>query len=64
MNRQELRIRLVRIDKEREMVLNYLKHTQNHFAKTIYENTLEYLNHQTDLILEQLENFQEKTYEH
>jgi hypothetical protein len=64
MNRQELRIRLLYLDKEREMVVSYLKYTQSHFAKTLYENALEYIDHQTNLILEQLENFQEKSYEH
>ena len=64
MNRQELRLKLVRLDKEREMVLDYLKHSQNHFARTLYNNSLEYIDHQTDLVLEQLENFKEERYEH
>jgi len=64
MNRNEMRLKLARLDKERDMVLNYLKYTENHFAKTIYENTLEYLNSQTDLVLEMIENYKEERYEH
>jgi hypothetical protein len=64
MNRQELRLKLVRIDKERDMVLRYLKHSQNEDAKKLYEDALEYLNHQTDLTLEQLEQISEVSYEH
>jgi len=64
MNRNEMRLKLARLDKERDMVLNYLKYTENHFAKTIYKNTLEYLNSQTDLVLEMIENYKEERYEH
>jgi hypothetical protein len=64
MNKKELQIRLLRLDKERTMVLNYLKHSEHKFAKEIYNNTLEYIDYQTKITLEQLENFQEKTYEH
>jgi hypothetical protein len=64
MNKKELQIRLLRLDKERTMVLNYLKYSEHKFAKEIYMNTLEYIDYQTKMTLEQLENFQEKTYEH
>lgn len=64
MNRNELKLKLVKLDHEKAMVTNYLKNSVTQFSTEIYQNALDYINSQIDLTLNQLENFQEKTYEH
>ena len=64
MNRQELKLKLVRLDRELKMVVDYLNSSENESMKAIYQSTIDYINHEVDDTIAKLDNYKETKYVH